>query len=75
MVVADNLSALKSTALLLAYRRLPSKPQNKVGESAFIYYAPKLWNSLPQEIREASTVNIFKLQLKCLLKEALISIL
>lgn len=36
----------------------------KVGDAAFVNYAPKLWNTLPINIREANTLDIFKRQLK-----------
>ena len=36
----------------------------KIGDSAFVRYAPKLWNTLPINIREANTLDIFKRQLK-----------
>ena len=34
------------------------------GEAAFSHYGPQLWNSLPQNIRTAETVDIFKRRLK-----------
>ncbi|XP_049912330.1 uncharacterized protein LOC126397522 [Epinephelus moara] len=36
----------------------------KIGSSAFFNYAPKLWNSLPKDIKDTSSANIFKRQLK-----------
>ena len=36
----------------------------KIGDAAFVNYAPKLWNTLPINIREANTLDIFKGQLK-----------
>ena len=38
--------------------------QKKIGDAAFVNYAPKLWNTLPTNIREANTLDIFKRQLK-----------
>ena len=35
-----------------------------MGDRAFSVYAPKLWNSVPREIREAPSVSIFKSRLK-----------
>jgi len=35
-----------------------------VGDKAFISYGPRVWNSLPQNIREAPSLNIFKKHLK-----------
>ena len=34
------------------------------GEAAFSSYAPRLWNTLPIEIKQSSSVNIFKKNLK-----------
>ena len=34
------------------------------GEAAFSHYGPKLWNSLPENIRTAETVDVFKRRLK-----------
>ena len=34
------------------------------GEAAFSFYAPNLWNTLPKSLRKASSVDIFKRQLK-----------
>lgn len=50
-----------STAGLLT---APSNSQKKIGDAAFANYAPKLWNTLPIDIREASSLNIFKTKLK-----------
>ncbi|MCJ8744369.1 hypothetical protein PDJAM_G00117870, partial [Pangasius djambal] len=36
----------------------------KTGGRAFSYQAPKLWNSLPVNVREADTVSVFKSRLK-----------
>ena len=40
------------------------RSHKKIGDAAFVTYAPKLWNTLPMNIREADTVDIFKRQLK-----------
>ena len=50
-----------STAALLDTK---TKPKKKIGEAAFCFYAPTLWNTIPQEIREATSTNIFKQKLK-----------
>ena len=50
-----------SNAGLLEVTRSSHK---KIGDSAFVNYAPKLWNKLPINIREANTLDIFKRQLK-----------
>ena len=34
------------------------------GEAAFSHYGPRLWNSLPEGVRTAETVDIFKRRLK-----------
>lgn len=34
------------------------------GEAAFCYYGPHLWNSLPEDLRTAESVDIFKNKLK-----------
>jgi len=34
------------------------------GEAAFSYYGPRLWNSLPENLRAAETVDAFKKRLK-----------
>ena len=44
--------------------RIPDAPSKRIGESAFSYYAPKRWNALPQHIREAESIDIFKRQQK-----------
>jgi len=33
-------------------------------EVAFSYYGPRLWNSLPENLRAAETVDVFKKGLK-----------
>ena len=37
---------------------VPSNSHKKIGDAAFLNYAPKLWNTLPLDIREASSLNI-----------------
>ena len=39
-------------------------PKRIVGESAFSFIGPKLWNGLPKKIRQAKNVKLFKKQLK-----------
>ena len=39
-------------------------PNKLYGERAFATAGPKLWNSLPQDIRQSSSVEIFKSHLK-----------
>lgn len=50
-----------SNAGLLEVTRSSHK---KIGDSAFVNYAPKLWNKLPINIREANMLDIFKRHLK-----------
>ena len=39
----------------------------KIGDAAFVNYAPKLWNTLPINIREGNTLDTYKRQLKAYL--------
>ena len=50
-----------SQSLLQLPRRIPSK---SYGQRSFSYAAPSLWNNLPQQVRTANNVNIFKSRLK-----------
>ena len=43
---------------------VPSSSRKKIGDAAFVNYAPKLWNTLPIDIKEASSLDIFKRKLK-----------
>ncbi|MBN3319116.1 KCNKD protein, partial [Atractosteus spatula] len=45
---------------------VPSSPLHSMGDRAFSCYAPKLWNSLPKDIRESPSLNSFKSRLKTL---------
>ena len=38
-----------------------------LGDQAFMFTAPKLWNNLPRDIRESSSINNFKSKLKTFL--------
>ena len=46
-----------SQSLLQLPHQIPSK---SYGQRSFFYAAPSLWNNLPQQIRTADNVNIFK---------------
>ena len=50
-----------SQSLLQLPRRIPSK---SYGQRSLSYAAPSLWNNLPQQVRTANNVNIFKSRLK-----------
>ena len=50
-----------STAALLTVPRVTTKT---FGDAAFSHYAPKIWNTLPLNIRLADSVDNFKRQLK-----------
>lgn len=46
---------------------VPSVPKvwrKTVGERAFSFRAPTLWNSLPLDIRQACLIEVFKIKLK-----------
>src|SRR4029434_4707631 len=43
---------------------VPSNSRKKIGDAAFVNDPPVLWNILPIDIREASSLNIFKRKLK-----------
>ena len=43
---------------------VPSSSWKKIGDAAFVNYAPKLWNTLSIDIREASSLDNFKRRLK-----------
>ncbi|KAF7656690.1 hypothetical protein LDENG_00037420, partial [Lucifuga dentata] len=47
-----------------AFLNTKHSTKKKTGDAAFFSYAPKLWNSLPKDIREAGSVEIFKHHLK-----------
>ena len=47
---------------LLSYPKI--KPKATLGERAFAFAAPKLWNALPRPIRESTSVDTFKRKLK-----------
>ena len=42
----------------------PHKSLNSIGDRAFKFAAPKLWNRLPKELRHLDTLCTFKKQLK-----------
>ena len=50
---------------LLSYPSFKSKAT--LGDRAFMFAATKLWNNLPRDIRESSSINSFKSKLKTFL--------
>ena len=42
---------------LLSYPNI--KPKATLGERAFVFAAPKLWNALPRLIRESTSIDTF----------------
>ena len=61
-----NLISSNDSALL-SYPNI--KPKATLGERAFVFAVPKLWNALPRLIRESTSVDTFKTQLKTRLFE------
>ena len=59
---------LRSNELLLAVPS--SKSLSTLGERAFQFAAPSLWNGLPKEIRQIQSLFSFKKQLKTFLFRA-----
>ncbi|KAL2089166.1 hypothetical protein ACEWY4_016065 [Coilia grayii] len=66
--IADALSSYTPARALRSadagLLRIPDAPSKRIRDSAFSYYAPRTWNALPQHIREAESIDIFKRQLK-----------
>ena len=58
------LASYMNLELALAKAEVPSKSRKKIGDAAFVNYAPVLWNILPIDIREANSLKIFKRKLK-----------
>ena len=51
-----------SDSTLLSYPNV--KPKATLGERAFVFAAPNLWNAVPRFIRESISVDTFKRKLK-----------
>ena len=45
------------------------KPKAALGERAFVFVSPKLWNTLPRFIREINSIDSFKRKFKTYLFE------
>ena len=43
---------------------MPAVQSKTLGDRAFMVAAPRLWNSLPKELREITNVNSFKVHIK-----------
>jgi len=43
---------------------LVPRVRTEQGEAAFQLYAPKVWNSPPEDVRQASALTMFKSRLK-----------
>ena len=56
-----NLRSSNDTTLL-SYPNI--KPKGTLGERAFVFAAPKLWNALPRLIGESTSIDSFKRKLK-----------
>ena len=54
-------------SLLLTVPKITSKADKSTADRAFSLSAPKLWNSLPEELRNCSSVETFKGKLKTFL--------
>ena len=63
-----SLSSITNDELLLAVPS--SKSLSTLGERAFQFAAPSLWNGLPKEIRQIQSLFSFKKQLKTFLFRA-----
>ena len=60
--IATSRRTLRSSADTRKLSVIP--PRTKIGARAFRHSAPQVWNSLPQDIRSASSVQSFKSRLK-----------
>ena len=58
----ENSRVLRSSDKFLL--SVPKTRLKTVGDKAFCAYAPKLWNSLPHEIKVSNNVKDFKVKLK-----------
>ena len=60
---------LRSSSDGTLLRFLNIKPKTTLGEQAFVFAAPKLWNALPRFTRITNSIDSFKRQLKTYLFE------
>lgn len=69
LTVSKKSRCVRSNSMLML--DIPRTKSVRYGDRAFSFSAPTLWNKLPHELKEASTTDSFKSQLKTLLfKEA-----
>ena len=59
-----TLEAVSGAAARSSSAALLSVPTKTFGDAAFSQYAPKIWNTLPLNIKLADSVDSFKRQLK-----------
>ena len=62
--VQSHRHSLRSSRDTLLLQIPHSKTKITLGDRAFAIAAPKLWNSLPVEIRSSQSLNVFKSRLK-----------
>lgn len=58
----SSLYNLRSSGSILL--SMPAVRSKTLGDKAFMVAAPRLWNSLPKELREITNVNSFKAHIK-----------
>ncbi len=58
----EPVRALRSSGS--GFLTVPKVRTKTYGEASFHYYGPRLWNSLPEDLRAAPTVHTFKRKLK-----------
>ena len=64
LLIHELSRSLRSTGTGLL--RVP-RVRTKQGEAAFSFYAPNIWNKLPENLRSAATLSSFKSSLKTFL--------
>ena len=55
---------LRSSCDTLLLRQLSFKSKVTLGDRSFTFAAPKLWNTLPFEVRDSKSLDIFRSKLK-----------
>ena len=59
-VPARTLRSSSDTTMLV----IPDYNYVRYGKRSFAYYGPSVWNTLPKQLRESSSLSLFKQQLK-----------